>query len=143
MNKEIYIHKTLWILYFKNGEKITYDSDKTYGDYIYSYDYKPNDTIEEFKDNETVFKELLKEVDYIEEFEGYKTKFSKRIYIDDYHFFKSRIYKDEISYFTIQHIYETVKNPDINKLIKYLDFYEYSELVFNREQELRKMLTNI
>lgn len=141
--KEIYIHKTIWTLYLKNGKNIVYKSDNSYGEYIYLYDYKPNDSIEEFKDEKTVFKELLRNLNYIEEFQGYITKFSKRIYIDDYHTFKSRIYKDEVDYFTIQHIYKTIDSPNIKKLMKDLDFYKYSELVFNREQQLRKMLINI
>jgi len=123
----------------KNGKKIISNSDERNGRYVYLYNYKPNNNIEEIKR----FKELLVKMGYIEEFNGYTTKFSKRKYIDDYHYFKIRLYEDEFDYITIQHIYKTIEKPDIKQLIKDLDFYKYSELVFDRERELREMLISI
>lgn len=42
--------------------------------------------------------------------------------------------------FKIKHIFEVVENPRINYFESDLGFNGYSELVFNREQELKSML---
>ena len=42
--------------------------------------------------------------------------------------------------FEIEHIYEVVENPIIEQLEKDLGFKGYSQLVFDREQELKNML---
>lgn len=72
-----------------------------------------------------------------------KTIFSNRKYIscDDLWFdISENIYKDELIAFTIQHIYEEIDNPDTHWLRNNLTFMEYTQLIFDRERDLKSML---
>ena len=56
------------------------------------------------------------------------------------HLGKGIVYKDSLKAVEIHHIYEVVDNPTIEYLEKDLGFKGYSELVFDREQELKNMM---
>jgi len=121
-------------LFLSNGKTIVNDI----GGWRYKYGIMPEDTYEEFTD--TAWEKLSKINNYIDGFEGYKTKFKNRIYINDYDIARKRIYRDELVKLTIEHTYKKVENPSIKDLQEDLGFNNYSELVFDREQELRKMM---
>lgn len=136
--KKVFIHKVIWIAELKNGRIIK--DEVGYGRYVYQYDEVPDNYEEKFNNPDTVFDELLKRLNYIPEYHGDKTFFTKRIYVYDYFGFRERIYKDELVSFTIKHVFETIENPRIDYLESDLGFNGYSELIFNREQELSSML---
>ena len=73
-----------------------------------------------------------------------QTLFRKRLYIYDYTLgdsdFGQRIYKDEVKSFVVRYNYKIITNPSIKRLQSDLDFYTYSQLVFDREHELKGML---
>ena len=50
------------------------------------------------------------------------------------------VYKDSLKAVEIEHVYKIVDNPRIEWLDKDLGFKGYSELVFDREQELKSMM---
>ena len=85
---------------------------------------------------------MIKRSGYIEDFIGYKTLWRKRFYVDLFPLANGIVYKDELEAFEIKHIYEVVENPIIEQLEKDLGFKGYSQLVFDREQELKNMLIN-
>ena len=135
--KAVYIHKKY--LYLKiNG--IWKYADSVGGRYVYLYGELPENRVEEFRNKDTVFSELIKRSGYIEDFIGYKTLWRKRFYVDLFPLANGIVYKDELEAFEIKHIYEGVENPIIELLEKDLGFKGYSQLVFDREQELKNML---
>lgn len=135
--KAVYIHKIY--LHLKiNG--IWKCASSVSGRCVYLYGEVPENRAEEFKNKDTVFSELIKRSGYIEDFIGYKTFWKKRLYINLFPLANGRVYKDELEEFEIQHIYEIVENPIIEQLEKDLGFKGYSQLVFDREQELKNML---
>ena len=135
--KAVYIHKIF--LYLKiNG--IWKYADTNGGQYIYLYGEVPENTIEKFTNKNTVFSELVKQSGYIDDFTGHKTFWRKRFYIDLFPLASGIVYKDELEAFEVEHIYEIVENPIIQKLEEDLGFKGYSQLVFDREQELKNML---
>ena len=105
----------------------------------YYYDEIPSNKFEEYS-GEDVWEKFLKAAHYESGFKGHKTRFKKRIYADGYPIINEYIFKDELLKFTIETIYEIVENPSIKDLQDDLGFMGYSELVFNREQELRKLM---
>lgn len=137
--KAVYISKTIWNINLKDGRVLTYDSDHDRGRYVYKYGDVPNDYIEVFN-KETVWTDLLWKLRFEKDYHGSMTRFSKRVYIDDWDILCERIYKDELSAFEIQHIFKVVENPQIEYLEKDLGFKGYSELVFDREQELKSIM---
>ena len=115
-------------------------ADSIDGRYVYLYGEVPENRVEEFKNKDTVFSELIKRSGYIEDFTGYKTFWRKRVYVNLFPLANGIVYKDELEAFEIEHIYEVVENPIIEQLEKDLGFKGYSQLVFDREQELKNML---
>ena len=107
---------------------------------IYNYGEVPEDTKYVFDDKETVFEKLIEKLGYIPEYKGEKTLFKKREYINEYGF-KGRIYKDKLISFEILYTYTVIDNPRIEWLKEDLGFKGYSELIFNREQELKSMMS--
>ena len=135
--KAVYIHKIYFHLQINGIWKyVDINGDR----YLYLYGDVPENKVEEFKNKDTVFSELIKRSGYIDDFTGYKTFWRKRFYIDLLPFASERVYKDELEAFEIEHIYEIVENPIIEQLEKDLGFKGYSQLVFDREQELKNML---
>ena len=135
--KAVYIHKIY--LHLKiNG--IWKYADSIDGRYIYFYGEVPEDKVEKFQNKDTIFSELIKRSGYIDDFTGYKTFWRKRLYIDLFPLASGRVYADELEEFEIEHAYEIVENPIIEQLEKDLGFKGYSQLIFDREQELKNML---
>ena len=135
--KAVYIHKIY--LHLKTNGMWKY-ADSIDGRYVYLYGEVPENRVEEFKNKDTVFSELIKRSGYIEDFTGHKTFWRKRFYVDLFPLANGIVYKDELEAFEIEHIYEVVENPIIEQLEKDLGFKGYSQLVFDREQELKNML---
>lgn len=109
---------------------------------VYEYGEVPLDHYEvnlEDVDKDVMFKEVIKLGYYPEDFCGSKTLFKKRIYVYLYDY-DTRIYKDKLGGIQVEHKYYIAKNPNIEWLKKDLRFNGYSQLVFDREQELKKML---
>lgn len=86
--------------------------------------------------------ELIKQCRYTDDFTGCETFWRKRIYVDLFPLANGIVYKDQLEAFDVEHVYETVENPIIEYLQKDLGFKGYSQLVFDREQELKNMLIN-
>lgn len=129
--KAVYIHKIR--LHLKvNG--IWKRAQKFYAGYTYLYGEVPENTVDKFANKDAEFSELIKFCGYTD---SCKTFWRKRIYIP---VANKRIYKDELEDLEMEHIYTIVENPTIEKLERDLGFKGYSQLVFDREQELKKML---
>lgn len=133
--KAVYCHLRIWTVRLKDKKTMSYSTYGINGRY-YHYGEVPDNYTEDFMCQDTVFEDLIKTL-YI--FGSNKTLFKKREYINIAQF-NSRIYKDELSSFDIQHKYEIVDNPTIDILEKDLGFKEFSELIFDREQELKSIL---
>ena len=77
--KAVYIHKIY--LHLKiNG--IWKYADRAGVRYVYLYGEVPENRVEEFKNKDTVFSELIKRSGYIEGFTGHKTFWRKRVYLN-------------------------------------------------------------
>ena len=137
--KSVYIHKIITKLNI-NGEWKNVDDKFIGGRYIYKYGEVPQNYIEKYDNEETVFGELAKKTGCIDDFRGSKTFWKKRVYLDLFPIGKGIVYKDSLKAVEIHHIYEVVDNPTIEYLEKDLGFKGYSELVFDREQELKNMM---
>lgn len=137
--KSVYIHKIITELNI-NGEWETVNDIG--GRYTYFYGEVPENYTEKFDNEETVFYELAKKAGYIGDFKGSKTFWKKRVYLDLFPLGHGIVYKDSLKAVEIHHIYEVVDNPIIEYLEKDLGFKGYSELVFDREQELKRMTLN-
>lgn len=129
--KAVYIHKIR--LHFKVNGIWKYASNFFDG-YTYLYGEVPENTVDKFANKDAEFSELVKFCGYTD---GCKTFWRKRVYIP---IANKRIYKDELEDLEMEHIYTIVKNPTIEKLERDLGFKGYSQLVFDREQELKNML---
>lgn len=132
--KAVYIHK-VYIHLKING--IWKYAPEAAGRYIYLYGEVPENKVDKFTNKDTVFSEFTKIEGYAHVFTTHKIFGKKRSYIP---ITNGRIYEDELEEFEIQHIYEIVENPTIELLEKDLGFKGYSQLVFDREQELKNML---
>ena len=138
--KAVYIHKTNVRLNI-NGEWVKVENVMGIGSrYIYLYGEVPQNYIEKYDNEETVFEDLAKRIGYVKEFNGYKTFWKKRIYLDLFPMCRGIVYKDSLKAVEIEHIYKIEDNPRIEWLEKDLGFKGYSELVFDREQELKSMM---
>lgn len=127
--KQVYIQKTRVEIFLKDGTKINTTPYYYGGSQYYSYGCLPNDEQYEYGfDKFTKVFSLL--ID--------KTLFRKREYVN-YSWIGKRIYKENFDKAVITIEYKVVDEPRIDWLQK-LGFNLYSELVFNRENELRKLL---
>lgn len=135
--RAVYIHKVY--LHLKTNGLWKYVDDNV-GRYVYLYGEVPENKVEKFENKNTVFSDLIKKIGYNENFQGNKTFWKKRIYILLFPLAREIVYKDELEAFELEHIYEVVENPDIELLKKDLGFKGYSQLIFDREQELKSML---
>lgn len=137
--KAVYIKKTKLKLNI-NGEWIYAKETDGIRRYIYHYGEAPENHSEKYYTEESVFNDLISRIGYENGFEGYKTFFTKRLYINLFPLKQGIVYKDSLKAFEVEHIYEIVENPKIKWLEEDLGFKGYSELVFDREQELRSMM---
>lgn len=135
--KAVYIHKIKTKLNI-NGEWKTVDNIG--GRYKYQYGEVPENYTEKYDNKETVFDELKRRLGYVDGSDELKTFWKKRVYLDLFPLGKGIVYKDSLKVVEIHHIYEVVDNPIIEYLEKDLGFKGYSELVFDREQELKNMM---
>lgn len=137
--KSVYIHKIITELNINEEWKTV---NNIGGRYKYFYGEVPENYTEKFDNEETAFYELAKKAGYIGDFKGSKTFWKKRVYLDLFPLGNGIVYKDSLKAVEINHIYEVVDNPIIEYLEKDLGFKGYSELVFDREQELKRMMLN-
>ena len=124
-------------LYIKDGN-ILREQINGYN-YMYKYGDVPNDETKVYED----WKSFLKALGYISDFEGYLEKRKNRTYINDYQFHFGKVYKDQFEKFVVETKYKMFDEkdyPTIEKLEKDLGFASYSQLVFDRENELRSMM---
>lgn len=132
--KAVYIHRTYMHLKINGIWKYA----RSFGvRHVYFYGEVPENKVDKFTNKDTVFSEFVKAGSYAHSFTVYKTFWRKRFYIQ---LANERVYKDELEEFEIQHVYEIVENPIIEKLERDLGFKGYSQLVFDREQELKNKL---
>ena len=138
--KAVYIKTTTIEITLTNGQTI-FKNDYKPSDFtrsLYQYGEVPNEKIIEFDNSYEPLDNLallmLKPI--------YQTLFKKRSYIYDYDNEDRlyRIYEDTIKSFVVKNNYKIITNPSINRLQSDLDFYTYSQLVFDRERELKGML---
>ena len=121
------------IMTLQNGGTISYTSDGIGGRACYIYDELPNEETVIIDNPDDVWDYLLTKCHFVER----KTLFSKKPYID---YNGKKIYKGEIVSRSERYFPIIVENPKIEYLQKDLGFYGYSQLVFDREQELKEML---
>ena len=69
------------------------------------------------------------------------TLFTQRKYLN-YENLTGKVYEDDFDYLEVMSKYTVIDNPRIELLQKDLGFKGYSELVFDREQELKRMMLN-
>ena len=135
--KAVYIHDINVKL---NINGVWVEVEKTRGRCCYKYGEVPEDYVEKYDNEETVFEDLVKRIGYIDDFKGEKTFWKKRVYLDLSPIGAGIVYKDSLKSVEIEHIYRVEDNPRIEWLEQDLGFKGYSELVFDREQELKSMM---
>lgn len=128
--KVVFKAKNKYIFHLKDGT--TVESKYQFGRSIYQYDEVPQDKTIIYKTWEEVRKNTL--------YHWFDTTlFSRRKYLN-YDNLPRKVYEDEFDYLEINISYKIVDNPNIKMLQEDLGFKGYSELVFDREQELRRMM---
>ena len=128
--KQVFITQYKYIFHLKGGK--TVESIYGFGRSMYQYDEVPQDRTIIYK----TWKEVLKNTLY----DWYDiTLFTKRKYLN-YSNLTGKVYEDEFDYLEVKIFNKVVNNPNIEMLQKDLGFKGYSELVFDRECELRKMM---
>lgn len=119
------------------------------GELRYFYGEVPQDNYEYYDKNNTIelFDALLRTVGYY--FSINQTLIGKRIYMSNDSWLSpwylegtERLYKDELISFYVADEYDIVEKPSNQKLKKELNFYDYTQLIFDREQELKSILTD-
>lgn len=128
--KAIFRAEYKYIFHLKDGTTI--ESKYGFGRSMYQYDKVPKDKTIIYKTWEEVIKNTL--YDYCD-----TTLFTKIKYLN-YDNLTRRVYEDEFDYLEMKIFYKVVDNPNIKMLQEDLGFKGYSELVFDRECELRKMM---
>lgn len=140
--KAVYTKSIEIIFYLKNGVEKKTGSDYVNGRYCYNYEEVPSDNGDIVDIYGELTEEAEKKLNHFSCIHGvYTSRFSKRKYfvvetfMDD-----EKVYIDEIEFVTIKEKHKIIDNPKIEWLEKDLGFKGYSELVFDREQELKAML---
>lgn len=145
--RTVYTHNRQWRIYFKDGSVIKASLLRdSHNRLAYSYGEKPVNRIEEHcvktvddkNEQARIFEELIQKMGFEKGYHGHKSWFKKRPYLENIWFGK-KIFRDEIIGWEIWDTYQTVENPEMCFLQKDLSFNEYSQLIFDREQELRSM----
>lgn len=146
--RTVYTHNVEWRIYLLDGSVIkTNPFYSSYHRSVYKYGEKPENKIEEHcvkeLDNKAeqarIFEDLIRAMGFEEGYHGHRTRFTKRLYLESGCFGK-KIFMDQLIGWEIRDIYQTIENPSMSLLQKDLRFKEYSQLIFDREQELRSML---
>ena len=127
--KAVFQRHYKYIFHLKDGS--TVKSKYQFGRSMYQYREVPKDEVVIYK----TWEEALEHTLYCYD----TTLFSKRKYINHSNL-TNKVYEDEFDYLEIQYTYKIIDNPDIETLQKDLGFKGYSELVFDRECELRKLM---
>lgn len=127
--KQVYTIDSKTKIFLKDGTKIEESS------YWCSRDYYHYGIVPKNEEHIYNYEEFIKEYSLCSD----NTLFKKREYIN-YSCFGKRVYKEDFDKAVVIIIYKIVEEPRIDWLQNDLNFNEYSELVFNRENELRKML---
>lgn len=123
----------------KNGREYRFHSDNMSGRNCYLYGEIP-----ESKETKLTLSEYINKDNRMFHIKSGRTLFKRRTY----EVFRSypkdiRIYSDEIDSVVIKNGCKLVENPRIEWLEKDLGFKGYSELVFDREQELKKLMMKV
>lgn len=146
--RTVYTHDVEWRIYLLDGSVIKKNPFRnSYSRLVYKYGEKPENKIEEHcvkkldnKDEQSrVFEELIRTMQFETEYHGHHTLFKKRLFLES-GWFGKKIFMDQLIGWEIRDIYQTVENPDLFLLQRDLRFKEYSQLIFDREQELRSIL---
>ena len=137
--KAVYTHETIVKLNI-NDEWIKVEKIGIGGRCCYRYGEVPENYVEKYDNEETVFRDLAKIIGYVDGFKGAKTFWKKRVYLELFPIGKGIVYKDSLKAVKIEHVYKVEDNPRIEWLEEDLGFKGYSELVFDREQELKSMM---
>ena len=134
--KAVYHTEVHFELTLKIGETVK-DYKKYYTTYYrYNYGELPETSVDEYNNSDTVFGDLRRMLGYKTDCPSEKTIFTKRNFINNYNF-NQRIYEDELLSFKIIKKYIPHKNLSTKELHEKLTFKDYSQLVFDREQELK------
>ena len=134
--KSVYHTEVYFKLTLKTGETVK-DYNKYYTTYYrYNYGELPETSVDEYNNSDTVFDDLRRILGYNTDCPSEKTIFTKRNFINDYNF-NQRIYEDELLSFKIIKKYIPHKNLGAKELREKLTFQDYSQLLFDREQELK------
>lgn len=128
--KAVFKAKNKYIFHLKDGTIV--ESKYQFGRGLYQYDEVPQDKTIIYK----TWKEVLTNTLY---HWSDTTLFSRRKYLH-YENLTGKVYEDEFDYLEIKISYKIEDNPDIKTLQEDLGFTRYSELVFDRECELRKLM---
>lgn len=139
--KAVYTHEIIVKLNI-NGKWIEAEKVGIYSRCRYIYGEVPQNYVEKYDNEKTVFEDLAKRIGYSDEFKGRKTLLKRRIYLELFPIGEGIVYKDSLKAVEIEHIYKVEDNPRIEWLEKDLGFKGYSELVFDREQELKSMMVS-
>ena len=130
--KVVFKEERKYIFHLKDGA--TVKSKYEFGRSLYQYDEVPQDKTIIYK----TWKEVLTNTLY---YWSDTTLFSRRKYLH-YENLTGKVYEDEFDYLEIKISYKIEDNPNIKTLQEDLGFIGYSELVFDREQELKRMMLN-
>lgn len=123
----------------KNGREHGFHSDNMFGRNCYLYGEIP-----ECKEIKLTLSEYIDMDNRLFHVKSGRTFFKRRMY-EIFHSYPNniRIYSDEIDSIVIKKGCKLVENPRIEWLEKDLGFKGYSELVFDREQELKKLMMKV
>ena len=130
--KAVFICEHHYIFHLKDGTIV--ESKYGFGRSMYQYSEVPKDETIIYRTWEEVHKNTLYHWDDT-------TFFTKRKYLN-YENLTGKVYEDDFDYLEVMSKYTVIDNPCIELLQKDLGFKGYSELVFDREKELKRMMLN-
>lgn len=147
--RTVYTHDVEWRIYLTNGKIIKANPYR--GNHYrpaYNYGEQPGNNIEEHcvkksddkNEQARIFEELILTMGFEKGYHGHQSLFRKRRFLESCWFGK-KIFMDELIGWEIRNTYQIVENPSMSFLQKDLLFKEYSQLIFDQEQELRSMLS--
>lgn len=136
--KDIYVHETKVYIKLKDGNQIFMPQE---GRRMYQYGNIPENQNLEINGEENSFNFLTTAMACPNDVTSFRHRKYIYVCIDCMIRSYKRVYKSQIDRILILHRYTKIKKPRMEWLKKDLDFYTYSQLIFDREQELRRMLT--
>lgn len=134
--KAVYHTEIHFLITLKSGQTIKNHNHHYLTYYHYKYGELPENQTIEYNNPETVFNDLRQALGYNLNYPTDKTLFTKRNYINDYEI-GQRIYEDELLSFKVIHKYIPHTKLKTKELFDKLTFEDYTQLVFDREQELQ------